>query len=486
MIKVKTTKIAGTNNQYIHVHNEYLSIMKCTLTINKNTMTLHDIEIDWIHRSSIYASFDKILSHLKALMVKTDFIFRLDLDWKYVDTPDPKNFHKLQSSCKNYLLQAYAMWEGSHENYLYWVRRWKRTFDKKWVSYPCFFRLRFNQPLEVKPITDSFHSFDSSDGTRYIIYKRNCVFLRSSAGHLEIIPDEPLHFASLVKYHQRFYITLFVEGDLIDLPDAIRFDRLSYTLTNLQMCGKQIVTSIVSFGHVEKEFPEGLIPFLKKCLQKGKVLNDWQLRDKYEKYNKTHSNSQVFNTWIKLSNYHEVCKDPSKSLIKPRNSHFRVMQKLRGFDIHNEWHLKFLNKLEPQGCVSAVDPDYIRKVILIQRHFKKQVTNSDPMMQSRKREYIYIIHTREFLNSNSPVYKIGRTQNIDRRFNEYAKGSVLIFSSLVHTNIEKAVLNTFKAKYKHRTDLGRELFEGDISSMLKDIMAAVHLSLTAFHACLKK
>jgi hypothetical protein len=41
-------------------------------------------------------------------------------------------------------------------------------------------------------------------------------------------------------------------------------------------------------------------------------------------------------------------------------------------------------------------------------------------------QYVYLLQTREFINSNLPVYKIGKTKQTNNlRFNSYPKGSKL-------------------------------------------------------------
>ena len=43
---------------------------------------------------------------------------------------------------------------------------------------------------------------------------------------------------------------------------------------------------------------------------------------------------------------------------------------------------------------------------------------------------IYVIWEREFINKNEAVYKIGRTDTLSRRINQYPKGSRMIFTIL--------------------------------------------------------
>ena len=57
-------------------------------------------------------------------------------------------------------------------------------------------------------------------------------------------------------------------------------------------------------------------------------------------------------------------------------------------------------------------------------------------------QYVYLFHTREFFNSNQPIYKIGKTTKPNfTRFSNYPKGSVMLFQSACLNCHE---LNTFK------------------------------------------
>lgn len=87
--------------------------------------------------------------------------------------------------------------------------------------------------------------------------------------------------------------------------------------------------------------------------------------------------------------------------------------------------------------------------------------------------YLYLIHTREFINTNSPVYKLGKTtQERTARFREYTKGSRLLLH-IRCTNChreERELIQLFTKKYKRRKDYGAEYFEGDCDSMVNDIV----------------
>lgn len=87
-------------------------------------------------------------------------------------------------------------------------------------------------------------------------------------------------------------------------------------------------------------------------------------------------------------------------------------------------------------------------------------------------EYIYLLQEREFIKTKESIFKIGKSkQKNDKRSSQYPKNSNL----LLHTSCsncakyEKQLIALFKIKYKQRTDIGTEYFEGDYKQMKKDI-----------------
>jgi hypothetical protein len=71
-------------------------------------------------------------------------------------------------------------------------------------------------------------------------------------------------------------------------------------------------------------------------------------------------------------------------------------------------------------------------------------------------QYVYLLQTREFLNLNEPVYKIGRSKQDNlSRFSQYTLGSVLLYQSSCYDNIklEKEIIALFKQKYIHKKRL---------------------------------
>jgi len=89
-----------------------------------------------------------------------------------------------------------------------------------------------------------------------------------------------------------------------------------------------------------------------------------------------------------------------------------------------------------------------------------------------KIEYIYLLQEREFVKTNEPIFKIGKTkQENNKRFLQYPNGSILLLQSLCFDcdELEKKIIKLFKEKYIYRKDIGNEYFEGDYELMLIDI-----------------
>lgn len=85
--------------------------------------------------------------------------------------------------------------------------------------------------------------------------------------------------------------------------------------------------------------------------------------------------------------------------------------------------------------------------------------------------YIYLIHVREFKCQNKPIYKIGRTNDIIRRFSQYPKNSELLFVMPVKDTVqyETILIQTFIRDFNHKKEYGKEYFEGDSMKMILTI-----------------
>lgn len=89
-----------------------------------------------------------------------------------------------------------------------------------------------------------------------------------------------------------------------------------------------------------------------------------------------------------------------------------------------------------------------------------------------KIHYIYLLLEREFIKTNEPIYKIGKSiQKNTKRINSYPKGSILLLQTMCSNChiIEKKLKQLFKRRYKLRNDIGHEYFEGNPHQMRRDI-----------------
>ena len=68
--------------------------------------------------------------------------------------------------------------------------------------------------------------------------------------------------------------------------------------------------------------------------------------------------------------------------------------------------------------------------------------------------YIYLLIEREFIKTKENIFKIGKTTQINHeRFNQYPKGSMLIYQSICQDcgNIEKQIIKNLKnSLYKEK------------------------------------
>ena len=98
---------------------------------------------------------------------------------------------------------------------------------------------------------------------------------------------------------------------------------------------------------------------------------------------------------------------------------------------------------------------------------------SDTNMMSN---YIYLLQEREFIKTNENIYKVGMTEKENHiRFNQYPKGSVLLFQIICRNcrNMENKIKTQFKTEFKLRKDIGNEYFEGDYKNMIDIIYSIV-------------
>jgi hypothetical protein len=91
-------------------------------------------------------------------------------------------------------------------------------------------------------------------------------------------------------------------------------------------------------------------------------------------------------------------------------------------------------------------------------------------------EGIYLLHTREFINTNKQIYKLGRSNHLENRVKQYPNGSIIMLmlkcknSKSCKTNLIKL----FKSKFIQKTFYGTEYFEGNNNDMIIEIFKYIY------------
>ena len=87
-------------------------------------------------------------------------------------------------------------------------------------------------------------------------------------------------------------------------------------------------------------------------------------------------------------------------------------------------------------------------------------------------QYIYLIQTREFVNSKEPIYKIGKSKQMNyTRFTQYPNGSIQLFRSTCNNCdiLEQKIIKIFCSKYENQKEIGKEYFKGDVCLMINNL-----------------
>lgn len=112
---------------------------------------------------------------------------------------------------------------------------------------------------------------------------------------------------------------------------------------------------------------------------------------------------------------------------------------------------------------------------------RRKHTHAPIMDVEHHHGHIYLLQTRESIERNEPIYKLGRTnKTVNHRFSQYPKGSKMKFhmtcrESCVDT--EKTLLKLFKDRFElceRCTLYGREYFRGDSVEMIQLISTTIH------------
>ena len=91
--------------------------------------------------------------------------------------------------------------------------------------------------------------------------------------------------------------------------------------------------------------------------------------------------------------------------------------------------------------------------------------------------YIYLLQEREFLKTKENVFKVGMTTKKNHeRFNQYPKGSILLFQMICENckNMENQIITSFKEKFTQRKDIGTEYFQGNYKNMIHIIYSILN------------
>jgi len=86
-------------------------------------------------------------------------------------------------------------------------------------------------------------------------------------------------------------------------------------------------------------------------------------------------------------------------------------------------------------------------------------------------EAVYVIHTRECISINKPIYKFGRSFNVSNRVKQYPQNSNVEFIMSCTDSVfcEREILKILKNKFIQATLYGSEYFEGDKHLIIETI-----------------
>lgn len=92
-------------------------------------------------------------------------------------------------------------------------------------------------------------------------------------------------------------------------------------------------------------------------------------------------------------------------------------------------------------------------------------------------EGLYLLRKAHFVNSNEPIYKIGRSSYLYGRMQQYDNGTIVYLMIECNNSEarERELINIFKNKFKFIKYHGNESFEGDIHIMKQTIIEHIQL-----------
>lgn len=91
-------------------------------------------------------------------------------------------------------------------------------------------------------------------------------------------------------------------------------------------------------------------------------------------------------------------------------------------------------------------------------------------------EGVYLLHIREFNNTNKPIYKLGRSNHLENRVKQYPNGSkiMLMLKCKNSKSCENNLIKLFKSKFIQKTFYGTEYFEGNHNDMIIEIFKYIY------------
>ena len=104
---------------------------------------------------------------------------------------------------------------------------------------------------------------------------------------------------------------------------------------------------------------------------------------------------------------------------------------------------------------------------VLSNHKKNKISNDNVNIKCD--EYIYLFQEREFIKTNEPIYKIGKTkQPCLTRLKNYPNGTLLLFQIKCNDcdKYEKLLISIFKEKFIQIKNLGYEYFMGNYFEMI--------------------
>ena len=98
------------------------------------------------------------------------------------------------------------------------------------------------------------------------------------------------------------------------------------------------------------------------------------------------------------------------------------------------------------------------------------------LYQIKKMGVIYLLKTREFVNSGQNVFKIGKSSKPGTtRTGDYPKGSILYFLITVVNEdlIERKLIDLFSIEFIQKKEYGNEYFEGDYHKIIRFMLEII-------------